>query len=465
MPGANVTMEFEGAGASVRDTYAEDGYVVSTGQGASSGGVTTGGLTQLSDGPGHANYMLATYSNSTVFVESATVNQTFGVTSIDVDGFINDSSGSGGSVRGHSAPVTFTFTAIKPDELFPVEYSFTTDSSEGWETIVLPESFRSGVVQLYWSVNGASPQAWGAFDNLVFASNTAPVANGIQGETTTNPAGVVIGHLGATDADGNPLTFHGAGTLPAGVTIDADGTFYVQPQPSDDDLLPGQSRTVSFAYQANDGTADSEAKTVSVTFSALPQGRDICGTRHSEALNGTAAGERIFAKGGNDRVYGNGGADTITGDSGNDTLDGGSGSDVLFGCGGKDVLLGGEGKDWLWGNDGRDTLTGGAGNDTLVGGDDNDRFVFGTGFGNDVLADFHSGHWECERERWGHSHNEWDGGDVIQFNPSVFGSFSDVMAHAQQTWYGTVITASDGSTLTLLGVLKSSLDSNDFVFG
>ena len=54
------------------------------------------------------------------------------------------------------------------------------------------------------------------------------------------------------------------------------------------------------------------------------------------------------------------------------------------------MLNGGVGNDNLSGGKGNDTLTGGAGNDHLNGGEGNDTYVFGKGFGQDVINNYHT---------------------------------------------------------------------------
>ncbi|MBH5340823.1 calcium-binding protein, partial [Neisseria meningitidis] len=71
------------------------------------------------------------------------------------------------------------------------------------------------------------------------------------------------------------------------------------------------------------------------------------------------------------------------------TLDGGEGNDALYGYNGNDALNGGEGNDHLNGEDGNDTLIGGAGNDYLEGGSGSDTYVFGEGFGQDTVYNYH----------------------------------------------------------------------------
>ncbi|GAB6139999.1 hypothetical protein JCM14076_07280 [Methylosoma difficile] len=50
--------------------------------------------------------------------------------------------------------------------------------------------------------------------------------------------------------------------------------------------------------------------------------------------------------------------------------------------------IGGAGNETLWGTAGSDTLDGKGGTDTLFGGDGNDTYVYGTGYGNDTIAEY-----------------------------------------------------------------------------
>jgi Ca2+-binding RTX toxin-like protein len=115
----------------------------------------------------------------------------------------------------------------------------------------------------------------------------------------------------------------------------------------------------------------------------------VMGTRFSDHIIGSNAGETFLTHGGNDTIEAGGGNDTLMfGDnavianlsngqatdvsgttlfSGVENLTGSIEGDVLIGDGGANVLRG------LAGND---TLTGGGGNDTLIGGAGNNRAVF-----------------------------------------------------------------------------------------
>lgn len=118
----------------------------------------------------------------------------------------------------------------------------------------------------------------------------------------------------------------------------------------------------------------------------------------SQALVGTANGDRLVGDENDDTLSGLAGADLLNGQEGNDslngsddadTLNGGAGNDRLQGELGHDNLFGEAGDDAIEGGSGSDTLTGGTGIDTLSGGTGTDRFNFYTTAGGiDRITDF-----------------------------------------------------------------------------
>jgi 2',3'-cyclic-nucleotide 2'-phosphodiesterase (5'-nucleotidase family) len=130
-------------------------------------------------------------------------------------------------------------------------------------------------------------------------------------------------------------------------------------------------------------------------------------------------------------ITGNGGNNKLSGGNGNDTLDGGAGNDSLDGGKGDDILIGGEGDD---------ILKGGAGDDT---------FVFAPGFGNDEIKDFKG--------------TNMGGGDIIQFDASIFADFDAVLAATTDT--GKTLTIAAGPDSIVLKVKDISLlHADDFTF-
>jgi Ca2+-binding RTX toxin-like protein len=130
---------------------------------------------------------------------------------------------------------------------------------------------------------------------------------------------------------------------------------------------------------------------------------------------------------------------------------GGAGNDTIYAFGGDDTLNGGDGNDLLVGMDGVDWLTGGAGNDGLSGGAGSDSFIFANSSGVDVIYDFSGA-----------------GGDKIQLIVGINGSGivngTTALASTADVGGNAVVDLGAGATITLVGVLKSSLSAGDFVF-
>ena len=103
----------------------------------------------------------------------------------------------------------------------------------------------------------------------------------------------------------------------------------------------------------------------------------------------TDGSDRLYAYHSGSTLNGGLGDDYLYGGNGADALYGGGGDDALHGDNGNDTLIGGAGNDYLDGGDGNDTLDGGDGNDTLDGGDGSDTYVFGKGFGQDMVNNYH----------------------------------------------------------------------------
>jgi VCBS repeat-containing protein len=81
-------------------------------------------------------------------------------------------------------------------------------------------------------------------------------------EDASTYSGTLPGH----DANGDTLTYSVVGGMPAGVTVNADGSFSVTPLAADQALDSGETRSFTFQYKANDGTADSNTGTITVTI-------------------------------------------------------------------------------------------------------------------------------------------------------------------------------------------------------
>jgi Ca2+-binding RTX toxin-like protein len=114
--------------------------------------------------------------------------------------------------------------------------------------------------------------------------------------------------------------------------------------------------------------------------------------------------------------------------------------DTLYGnFGVASTLVAGSGADILH-------VTGTAGT-TLTGGPGHDTFAFPNVMGQDVITNF-----------------KVTGGDVLQFNATLFANFTAAMNHASQSGANTVFTVDANDTVTLDNVTKTSLTAGNFHF-
>lgn len=385
---------------------------------------------------GTGQYIFINSTSDRAQVEHVDPSKPFGVLSVMLDGFVwrdGEFDEHGQPIPG-AAPVQIRFYGYKTNGDV-VTGTFTTDGSIGFENVVLSElddltgSFEGGLLAFQWVAETGSGLA--QFDNLIVQENRAPTAQDFSAAGRADE--IFKGQLIATDPDGSPLEFRPIGDLPEGVTLNPNGSFWVEPTLDDLSLPVNQSRTITFEYQVWDGEALSGIQTATYTIKGIAAlGMKFCGNNKSNNLVGDS------------------GNDTICGDNGNDTISGLRGDDKLSGDNGEDLLIGGEGDDVLWGGNGKDTLDGGAGDDTLHGQNGNDTFVFQWEGGSDVICGFEAG--------------KGKGGDLLQIEPGLAGSFAELMSYAEQEWYGVVFTFVSGDTLTLMGVSKHHLDEEDFLF-
>jgi VCBS repeat-containing protein len=123
--------------------------------------------------------------------------------------------------------------------------------------------------------------------------NDAPIASGTTATGSEDDSAISGAVPAASDIDVENVTYAAVGTLPVGVTFNADGTFSVAPQPADQGLDDGESRVVTFQYVANDGTVNSAPATVTVTIQGKNDtpvsGGDISatGSEDDSAISGT----------------------------------------------------------------------------------------------------------------------------------------------------------------------------------
>ena len=152
------------------------------------------------------------------------------------------------------------------------------------------------------------------------------------------------------------------------------------------------------------------------------------------ALDGTTVPPTTYALG--QKIIGSKAKNVLVGGDGDDLIKGLKANDKLFGVAGDNKLLGGGGKD---------KLVSGTGDDVLKGGGGKDIFVFNENFGNDRINDFDP------RK------------DTIQFDKSIFASYSELQSAMTAQKDGVLIQAGDDSVF-LAKVKIGSLDAHDFLF-
>ena len=226
----------------------------------------------------------------------------------------------------------------------------------------------------------------------------------------------------------------------------------------------------------------------------------LVGSSDANQINGGAGNDAVFAQDGNDTLMGGAGDDTLRGQAGDDVFLSDAGSDILFGGTGidladysnatrgvgarldgmagfagangdittdienltgsafDDILVGsmgdnqidaGDGNDAVFALEGNDTIIGGIGDDTLNGQSGDDVFVFADSFGDDVIADFKAA----------------GQADQIDFSAnSLINSFADVMMNITDDGNGNAIITVGTDSITLTGILSTSLQAEDFLF-
>ncbi|MGS4883480.1 putative Ig domain-containing protein [Roseibium sp. MB-4] len=322
--------------------------------------------------------------------------------------------------------------------------------------------------------------AQGGFEHAVMGSGN----NTVWGTENVNhldggAGGDVIHGYG-----GNDILTGGAGadSLMGG---EGDDTIYAD---AADSWFSGDAGTDTLIYT---GTNNFEYALAQGSFEKIYAGAG------DNKIWGSNSAEEIYTEAGNDFVQGGGGNDVLDGGDGSDSLQGQGGDDVIYadaedswfsgdagidtlvytgnddrqislgqggfeharmgsgnntawGTGDANILEGEAGNDVLFGYGGADRLTGGTGNDYLVGGTESDTFVFFAGnTGHDIIADFTAG-----------SASE----DVVQFESSVFASFSSVLAAATDDGTSTTITIDHETTIVIQNITVAGLHQDDFQF-
>jgi Ca2+-binding RTX toxin-like protein len=202
------------------------------------------------------------------------------------------------------------------------------------------------------------------------------------------------------------------------------------------------------------GLEDSRGKT-SATVGTGSGDDDVSISRGSRdmARDGNPGGAHALSVvnlgAGDDHLTVSFGSVKANGGTGNDHMFTGDGRDTLVGGAGDDVLNGGAGADSLSGGSGRDVLEGGLGNDTLHGGAGPDTFVFNFGKGRDVIRDFQPGVDEL----------------FIRPRGQEYNTVEELLGGARDTLNGVVIKLAASTEITLQGVMKADLRTDDLIIG
>ncbi len=396
----------------------------------------------------------------------------------------NAAPGGGGSGSGANV---LSVSGQSSGDLAGSEVSRTlTNNTGGTATGAVLENTGSGNIVTATLADGMSVQMSGSTSALSDDAATSSLNALIQDKVPAASQDFVSGHATAFLASysGSPIDIRSFSFLNAGgTTVRFSGeyagsgdafVFDVSGLPSGTTL---QLNNIDFAVIAGSGTVNSlswqsylvgDGQAQSLTLAGgnntaaggggddtirSSDGNDlIYGNQGADGLYGNDGLDTLFggqdedtvsAGAGNDVTYGNLAADSLSGGADQDTLYGGQGDDLVYGNAGDDVLngnlgsdglYGGQGNDRLHGQSGDDSLAGNLGDDVLTGGEGADVFLFDVNGGNDTIADLELGI------------------DSLRFADGL--SYT-----AAQSGPDTILTLSDGGTVTLIGVSTSALAS------
>ncbi len=250
-------------------------------------------------------------------------------------------------------------------------------------------------------------------------------------------------------------TIYGGNEIGLGDTINGDaGNDFINAQGGDDVVDGGDGDDRIYGWDGNDTLTGGLGNDVILGHGGVDtiygdDGNDnLYGQAGGDTINGGAGSDRILGMDDDDILHGNDGDDFLYGGNNNDTMYGDAGADFLNGQYGDDIIDGGAGNDTIYGYYGADTITGGAGDDFIGGGDGLDRFVFGTGWGNDTIADF-----------------GWGGAELMDVSALGLAGFSDLTVADDGSGNAVIhVTGDAGNTILLTGVDYTTIAADDFIF-
>jgi len=169
---------------------------------------------------------------------------------------------------GQTATLVYSATSAVPAGLtFNVDGSYTFDPTVGAYDH-LKAGASQDVVVSYKANDGAADSNVQTLTITVTGTNDAPVA-AAKTDVATEGGTTISGHVMATDLDDGQtatLVYSATSAVPSGLTFNANGSYTFDPTVGAyDHLKAGATQDVVVSYKANDGTADSNISTLTIT--------------------------------------------------------------------------------------------------------------------------------------------------------------------------------------------------------
>jgi VCBS repeat-containing protein len=123
------------------------------------------------------------------------------------------------------------------------------------------------VANLFTGTNLSELIAQGQTETKNPGQDLGPIA--FNGSGTTDQNTVLKGAVSALDLAGNSIIYALDGSTPTGLTLNADGTFSLDPRGTYEYLALGQSTTLSFQFTANSGQGTASTGTETITINCL----------------------------------------------------------------------------------------------------------------------------------------------------------------------------------------------------
>ncbi|UUX48310.1 DUF4347 domain-containing protein [Nisaea acidiphila] len=386
-------------------------------------------------------------SGSVTVSDSSTENTTGGARTITNSGSssgsaaIVENTGNGGNVVTATLPPSTSILSEGP--------ASAQTGTDAVTTLVSAIDGRdsSGESQL---ISGAQ-----TYLNKLATNSTLDIRTLIPTTTSTTSSGDPIVISGSSSSGQSEAFVIDLRSMPSGTTLQLDNIEFAS--------VIGQA-TVSGGAGQNFVTGDDASQFISLGAEDDTLmgggGDDTIGSGYGEdILYGNQGADSVFGGGGMDTLYGGQDGDTVLGNNDDDVLYGNRGGDTLFGGENEDAVFGGQDNDIVYGNQGEDTLAGNLGDDQLYGGQGND--IVSGSEGNDFIAGNKGDDTLVGGSGADTFYFEFEGGND---QVSDFTAGEDTLAFESGLTYSaadsggnTVITTSDGGTITLIGVSKSSL--------